>query len=424
MRVIIGAVIIFWIIVIGWGMVKTNLKLTKEKGPPREVTNRLAQKEITPKEETPKQAQKAVPKQSKKEEITPPAPTQTEVRPVLVRVFKVKATDFQDILPVMGTIKGKTEIELKFEVSGLIKKINFREGEQIKKGECIACLDPKDLLLRVAYSKNKLKSAQAAYNSIQKKSEVHKKLYEAGAILKTKLEEVELECESAKFQVETTKNELELVENEFNKACLYAAKDGVMGPRKREEGEFVTPQDKTGSLLEIAEVLVEVGVVERDIDKIKLGQKAKVYVDAYPNITFEGNIDSIFPIVEGRSRTLTVKIKVSNPEGLLFPGMFARAEILIVALRDAFIVPATCLVAGSKGITLVPVIPKESIQIGEDETQIGTVQLRRISLGYLTSDYAQIKEGLKADDFVVLEAQGELKDNAKVKIVGTEEMSF
>jgi multidrug efflux pump subunit AcrA (membrane-fusion protein) len=104
--------------------------------------------------------------------------------------------------------------------------------------------------------------------------------------------------------------------------------------------------------------------------------------------------------------------------------MFARAEILIVTLKDAFIIPSTCLVSGGKGITLVPVIPKESLEIGEDETQIGTVQLRRANLGYLTSDYAQIKEGLKADDFVVLEAQGELKDNAKVKIVGVEEMTF
>jgi membrane fusion protein (multidrug efflux system) len=399
--------------VIGWGAFKT-FKMTKPKGPPVPAT---VSKKITPKE-TP-------PKPTKKEpETVPPTTTQPEVRPVLVRVFKVKATDFQDILPVMGTVKGKTEIELKFEVSGIIKSINFREGEKIKKGDLIACLDPKDLLLRVTYSKNKLNSAQAAYNSILKKLEVHKKLYEAGAILKSKFEEVELETESAKFQVETTKNELELVENELNKSCLYAAKDGVMGPRKKEEGEFVTPQDKMGSLLEISEVLVEVGVVERDIDKIKLGQKAKVYVDAHPNITFEGTMDSIYPIVEGKSRTLTVKIKVPNPEGLLFPGMFARAEILIVTLKDAFIIPSTCLVSGGKGITLVPVIPKESLEIGEDETQIGTVQLRRANLGYLTSDYAQIKEGLKADDFVVLEAQGELKDNAKVKIVGVEEMTF
>ncbi len=416
-HVLITVFLVFWIIFIGWGMFKTTLKLTKEKAPPGEVGKRIVQKEIGPKKEAPKQT-------IEEEEATPPPTIQAEAHPIPVRILKAKATNFRDILPVMGTVKGKTEIEFKFEVNGLIKAIYFREGEKIKKGDLIASLVPKDLELRVAYSRNKLNSAQAAYNSIQKKLEVHKKLYEAGAILKSKLEEVEWECESAKFQVETTKNELDLVENELGKACLYATKDGVMGPRKKEEGEFVTPQDNIGSLLEINEVLVEVGVVERDINKIKLGQIAKVYVDAYPNITFEGYVDSIFPVVEGKSRTLTARIKVPNPEGLLFPGMFARAEILIVELQNALIIPATCLVAGGKGITLVPVIPQESIEKSEDQTQIGIVQLRRVNLGYITSDYVQITKGLNADDLVVLEAQGELKDNSPVKIVGVEEPSF
>ena len=97
-NILIGAFIIFWIIVIGWGAFKT-FKMTKPKGPPVPAT---VSKKITPKE-TP-------PKPTKKEpETVPPTTTQPEVRPVLVRVFKVKATDFQDILPVMGTVKGKTE---------------------------------------------------------------------------------------------------------------------------------------------------------------------------------------------------------------------------------------------------------------------------------------------------------------------------
>jgi len=409
---LIVAFIIFWIVFIGWGMLKTGLKLSQEKTAVSSVTKKQAPPEITPKE-------------TKTEKTTPvELATPLEARPILVRAFKVKATDFQDILPVMGTVKGKTEIELKFEINGVIQKIYFREGEKIKKGDLIASLGPKDAQLRVAYVTNKFYAAQAAYNSIQKKLEVHKKLYEAGAIIKSKLEEVSLECESARFQVETTKSEMELVENELNKTHMYAATDGVMGPREGEEGEFVTPQDKLGALFEISEVFVEVGVVERDINKIKLGQKAKVYVDAHPNVAFEGKIDSIFPVVEGKSRTLTAKIKVPNPEGLLFPGMFARAEILIVELQNALIIPATCLISGGKGITLVPVIPQESIEKSEEGTQIGVVQLRRVNLGYLTSDYAQITQGLVPEDLVVIEAQGELKDNSPVKIVGVEEPSF
>jgi len=408
-HLLIAAFIIFWIVFIGWGMFKTAFKLTREK---TAATDLASKKEIVDKQTKPKEI------------LTELANLQAESRPILVRTFRVKPTDFKDVLPVMGTAKGKTEVELKFEINGVIKTINFREGQKIKKGDLIASLEPRDAELRIAYAKNKFNSAQAAYNSVLKKLEVHRKLYEVGAIIKSKLEEVELESESAKFQVETVRSETELAENELNKTSLYATKDGVMGPREAEEGEFVTPQDKVGSLLEISEVFVEVGVVERDIDKIKLGQKAKVYVDAYPNVTFEGKVEYIFPVIEGKSRTLTAKIKVPNPESLLLPGMFCRAEISIIELEGALIIPATCLVSSGAGITLVPVIPAQTLKTEEDGTQTGVVQLYRVSLGYVTSDYAQVTEGVNAEDLVVIEAQGDLKDNAKVKIIGIEEGSF
>lgn len=408
---VIAAFIAFWVGLIGWGMFKTGFKLLREK------TSSAAATKAKGKEE-------GAAKQKKSEETTPvPTPVQAEARPIPVRTFKVKATDFQDLLPVMGTVKGKTEIELKFEISGVIQKIYFREGEKIKKADLIASIDPKDGELRANYARNKFKSTQAAYNSVQKKLEITRSLYEAGAIIKSKLEEAELESESAKFQVETARSEMELAENELKKTSLYAAREGVMGRREAEESEFITPQDKVGSLLEISEVLIEVGVVERDIEKIKLGQKARVYVDAYPNFTFEGSVDNIFPVVEGKSRTLTVKIKVPNPNGLLLPGMFSRAEIFICELKGAFVVPSVALIR-TGGVVLVPVIPAQSIKKDEEGAQVGIVQLRKVNLGYVTTDYAQIIEGLNEEDLVVTETQGELKDNAKVKIVGMEEASF
>jgi membrane fusion protein (multidrug efflux system) len=420
-QILIGAFLAFWILFIGWGMLKTTLKLSKEK--PRILLSTNAPAAAG----TVKKADASITKTEPAAPTTTPlvaTPDEGEARATLVRAFKVKPVNFQDILPVMGSIKGKTEIQLKFEINGNIEHINFREGEKIKKGDIVASLDPKDALLRANYAKSKFNSTQAAYKSVLKKLEVHKQLYEAGAIIKTKLEEVELETESAKFQLETAKSEMELAENELTKTRLYATKDGVMGPREAEEGEFVTPQDKVGSLLEISEVFVEVGVVERDIEKLKIGQKAKVFVDAYPNVTFEGTVDYIFPVIEGKSRTLTAKIKVSNPNGLLLPGMFSRTEILIVDLKGALMVPVTCLVTKG-GAVIAPVIPAPSLIKTEDEAQLGTLQMRRVTLGYRTSDYAEIKSGVSANDLVIIEVQGgELKDGARVKITGSEEMEL
>ena len=364
--------------------------------------------------------QKTEPKPADNQPPAPPVPEE----PILpqVRTLKLKTIDFKDILPVMGTIKGITEIPLKFEINGVIKQIMFREGERIKTGDMIASIDSRDVELKVSYAKAKFNAAQAAYNSVQKQLEIHKKLYEAGAIIKSKMEQIELEVESARYQLETTRSEEELALNEMRKTFLYAAKDGVMGVRDAEEGEFVTPQDKVATIYEINEVYVEVGVVERDIEKIKLGQKASVFVDAYPNMNFQGNVAYIFPVVEGKSRTLTVKIKVPNPAGLLLPGMFARAEMNIVELPGALMIPASALI-NSGGLSLLSIIPGNTIKGTEDELT-GTAKIVKVKTGYLSSDYAQILEGASENDLVILEVQGELKENAPVKIVGTEELTF
>ncbi|MDD5669369.1 MAG: efflux RND transporter periplasmic adaptor subunit, partial [Candidatus Omnitrophica bacterium] len=367
--------------------------------------------------------QQATTPETKKEENQLKNLSTADLPPIMVRVFKIKPVDFQDNLPVMGTVKGKTEVQLRFEISGTINKINFREGEKVRKGDVIACLDPKDVQLKYSYAKNKFNSAQATANSAKKRLEVFQKLFEVGAVLKTKLEEMELEYESAKYQVETSRSEMDLSENELTKTCITASKDGLMGPRDAEEGEFITPQDKVGILYEIKEVYVEVGVVERDIDKIKIGQQAKVYVDAYQKTPFEGTVEYIYPVVEGKSRTLTVKIKVNNPENALLPGMFSRADIKLYETKNAIIVPATSVSRVGNQIQ-VPLVPAETIQTDADGVQIGVVQVKRVTLAYETSDYVQIATGVKPNDLIITEAQGEIKDGAKVKVVGIDETSL
>jgi len=433
-NLVITGVLIFFIMLIGWGFFQTAVKLSQKKPPSQPPTNiaaisprnKEAKKEAPQQKVAQKTAQKVTPASNNQEPQAKPEQPIAVMEPLLtpVRTLKVNLTDFQDLLPVMGTVKGKTDIELKFEINGVIQKINFREGDSVKKDSPIANINPADARLRLEYAKNKLSSAGAAYNSIAKKLEVHRQLYAAGAIIKTKLEEVEMECESAKFQVETTKNEMQLAANEIEKTTLYAPIDGIMGQREAEEGEFVTPQDKIGSLLDISDVYVDVGVVERDIEKIKIGQKAVILVDAYPDKTFAGAVKHIFPSVEGKSRTLTIKIIVANPLHLLLPGMFSRSEITIAELKGVIMVPFSALSQVKNGTALAPVISSQSIVTDKAKGDTGTIELKKLSLGYVTTDYAQITSGLSSGDLLVIEAQGEIKYNEKARIIEAEEMAF
>lgn len=400
--IVIGGLAIIWM----WATVSKKDPLSKETipSPEGQVTTQKAKKGDTP----------------VLVKLTP------EARPILVRTYKLRRRDFQDPLSVMGTIKGRLEINLKCEINGVVNAINFREGEKIKKGDVIVALDDKDGRLRLEYNQSKLKAAQAAYESSKKKQEIYQGLYDAGAIIKAKLEESNLNTENVRLQAETVKAEVKLAESELAKTELRSPRSGIMGSRDVEIGEFITPNDKVASLIVTDEVYVEVGIIERDINKIKLGQKAQVNVDAYPGKDFIGEVDNISPLVEGRSRTLTIKIKVPNPQGLLLPGMFTRCQILLVEFKNVIIIPGDSLITLTPGAYLVPVVglgihSQSDIESG---AKLGKIELRSVVVGYQSTDYVYVSSGLDEDDLVIIEAQGELQKGAKAKVVGVEEAAF
>ena len=334
--------------------------------------------------------------------------------PVAVRTFKTSRIEFTDLLPALGTIRGEKEIPLKFEVNGLIKSIDFREGDIVSAGQVLAALDDKDANLRLTYSESKRDTAKAQLNLAQKRLAINDQLFKIGAIIRAKLEESQAEVEQARTQLVTAEKEVELAQAELEKTVLRAPMDGVIGTREVEEGEYYTPQSPPmviATLMNVQNVFVELGIIERDIEKIRMGERVKVTVDSLPNATFEGTIDNLAPLIEGKSRTLTAKVKVENAQGQLLPGMFARAEIAVFEKPNALVVPTSAL-RDTDGDGKF-----ESVFVVDGET----AKLKGITLGYLTTDYAEIAEGLQEGEQVVTEARGSLKDGSKVALLEQEE---
>lgn len=338
--------------------------------------------------------------------------------PILVKVYKTQKKDFDDTLPLLGTVKGFKEIDLKFEVSGVVDSFNFKEGENVEEGEIIATINQKDALLKLQYNEIEMDKIQ--------------KLYDMGALAKTKLEQTKLELESAK--------------RELDKTYLYASVSGVLGTKDVEVGEYVTPNDKAATLIADKEVYVGLGIVERDIGKVRVGQKGKVTVDTHPDTEFEGVIDSVSPVVEGKSRTQTAKIKVKNPKGQLLPGMFARAAVAVYSSKGMIVIPNTAVDKTEQGYVTYVVKKtealaeeeakdkkskgkkkKEKIQKEDDETAVeeqGIAEAKPIEADYRSADYFIVKSGLEEGELVVVETQEKLKDGNKVIITETQEAVF
>jgi len=355
-----------------------------------------------------------------------------EEEAVPVKVFKVKKTDFKDTLPAIGNIKGFKEIELKFQVAGVIESFNFEEGEKIQEGDIIASLIQRDALL-------KLKYAEIEMNK-------NGKLFELGAISQMKLDQSKLEYESAK--------------SDLDKTNIYAPSNGLLGSRLMDVGSYVTPNDsaslKVGMFVEINTVYAEFSIIEKDVPKVALGQKAEVFVDAYPTKTFNGVIDRISPIIEGRSRTENIKVELENKDGVLKPGMFARTLIATYEKKDVIVIPSSSLKKKENEYIAYVVTREEPKPEASEEkkpdalkkqkkgfwsfgkkkeavktelkpepkekpVEYGTVEIKKLKLGYMTQDLVEVEEGLAEDDMIIVEVQEEFKDKARVEISEVQE---
>ncbi len=334
---------------------------------------------------------------------------QKEAEAVPVRCYKVARMDFKDDLPSMGTVKGGMEIPLKFEVNGVIDAINFREGDLINQGDTIASLNKKDAQLKIDYAKSKMESAKTQALAAKKKYEIHKNLFDIGGIIKAKLEEVELEAKSAEEQAKSAEVELKSAEAEFKKTDLRAPREGVLGTREAEAGEFVTPNNKIATLYDVKEVFVELGIVEKDVDKVTIGQNLVVTVDAHSGTSFKGKIDYVYPVIEGKSRTLTAKVRLQNPDVQLLPGMFARAMITVAEFKNAIVIPSLCLNKKDEGY-YVSVIHEQN-----------KAHIKPVKVEYITTDYSVISEGLNEGELVVTETPQELKEEMPVQVIEVQE---
>lgn len=362
-------------------------------------------------------------KEEKSEDILP-----------LVKVFKVERDDFKETLEAMGTVKGTSEVKLKFEINGKIASFNFREGDDVTKGEIIVSLDAVDVMTRLRHAKSRLNSIKSRHAAAKEKLDVYRELYHMGAIIKTKINEMELNVQSMRSEVETAKSEVVLAQSQIDKTVVSAPANGVMGSRLVETGDFVTPNDIVGTFLEIKNVFVEMGVIEKNIEKIVLYQKVKVTVDAYPNEVFWGKIDNISKMVRGRTRTLPVKVIISNPKQKLYSGMFAECEIYLTEIKDSLIIPTASVIRLGE-MDVVPLIKllvediteeaggspelRASSELNLEETgeRLGIVELRKILIGYSSASYTNIKDGLEPGDLVVMETQQPLRDDMRVKVI-------
>jgi len=246
-------------------------------------------------------------------------------------------------------------------VDGYILKIHVDKGDWVKANQLIVEIDHTDYLHAVNQAKANLASARAKV--IQQDTAVRNTkltLDRMEALIKDQFvsqQDVDTALVNydaavaalASLRAQVTQMEVALAQAETNLTYSYIRTpfSGYIAERNLDPGAYVTGTTASTStttrgilsLHDIESVRTLIEVVEKDVPLVKIGQKAEVRAEAYPDRVFEGRVTRIVQALNRATRTMTVEVDLPNKDHVLKGGMFARVEVLVGVHPSAVQIP-------------------------------------------------------------------------------------
>ena len=319
---------------------------------------------------------------------------------VPVEVARPKVADMAAVYSGTASIKADRVAFVTPKVSGEIRAVLAEEGDQVKAGQVLARLDGDMLRLEVA-------QAEANLRKLERDYERNLELQKRGLVSSTAFDNL-------KYELDAARATYELAALRLSYTSIRSPIAGIVTSRTdtAQVGNTVTPvggvvQQSDMAMFEIIDfnsLVLEISVPEGQLSKLAVGQPAEITADAVPGKVFAGRVSLITPRVDAQTATFPAKIEVSDPEGQLRPGMFARVGIVFDRRQDAIQVPRSALL-DDEGPPAVFVVDD------------GKARERTLELGLSNGSFVVVLSGIERDDQVVTVGQGALKDGTEVRVV-------
>ena len=174
---------------------------------------------------------------------------------------------------------------------------------------------------------------------------------------------------------------------------LISPINGVVTEIGVRDGMYVTPSTLLYSIADLSRVWVIVDVFPDQLTWVRKGASSSMQVDALPGKKWNGRVDYIYPELDAKTRTLQVRLKFKNEDGLLKPNMFANVKINNRPVAGAVTVPREALIPSSEGFRVVKV------------TEENHYQPVIVEVGIKTANRVEITKGLEVGDEIVLSGQ-------------------
>lgn len=277
----------------------------------------------------------------------------------------------------IGNVVESQSSTLSFEVPGNVKEVLVKEGEKVAKGQLLAVLNKGNTANNYWIAASTLKQAQDSYNRTAM-------LYKNKSIPKIQYVDAKTQLSKARYAEQAAKKDL-------NDCYLYAPFAGIIGERSIEPGMNITAGYPIVKLLKTNILKVKVSIPENKIEKIHIGSKAQITINALNNLPVEGFVSQKGIIGNSLSHTYEIKITLVNPSPNIMPGMLCNAEMVSNNTPCAIVIPVNCIQLFENNKQYVWIINKRR------------THLRQVTVGHFIQNGVIIQSGLNVGDRIVTE---------------------
>jgi len=311
-----------------------------------------------------------------------------------VEVTEIKNGTISNYILLSTNLETESQADVFPRIQGIVKKINHDEGDFVKNGQTLMELEADEYVLSEQRAKLNYKKQEADFERL-------KSMFSEDLLSKE-------EFEQSRYATEGLKVDWKQAELNLSYTRIKSPISGVIGDRLRKVGDRIQPTDKLFSVINTNEMIAIVYVPEKEIGRVKKGQKAFITSDNLKNTRFTGWLKRVSPVIDPASGTFKVTIGVKNVDNALRAGMFVNAFIVTDVHKDAVLIPKTALVYENEAMSVFVV--KDSLA-------------HKITLDVGFEDHEKIEslEGIEEGDKVIVVGQAGLKDQTKVKIVSERE---
>ena len=337
--------------------------------------------------------------------------------PPEVSIYVASLTPARSIMDLPGRAAAYRIAEVRPQVSGILQKRLFEEGALVKAGDVLYQIDPAIYEATLASAEASLAQAEAAAYSAKLLADRYRVLVKAKAVSEQEWVNADAALKQSQAAIAATKAAVKTAKINLGFTKIKAPISGKIGRSLVSEGALVTAQQASvlATIQQINPVYVDVSQSSMELLRLRknlglekgqeLGSGVKIFMEDNTAYQHDGKLAFSDITVDPSTGSVTIRATVPNPEHLLLPGMYLRAELVSAKEMPSIIVPQQCVVRDNRAKPMVMVVNAQ-----------GIVEARPVVTGQVMGDKILITSGLQDGEKVVSSGFQKIKPGAPAKI--------